>query len=202
MRSAVQLAITLRELAEELRPISYRLPVDAPVVRPFEPHDPYGPGHRGVDLDARAGMPVRAAERGRVGHAGQVAGVVWVSVDHEDGIRTSYGPLTALHVAAGDDVARGDVLGLVAPSHHGDPDIDRGLHLGARRDGAYLDPMRLPGIVTPPADARRRRRLVGGRPRRHPLRPVGRRVGPGECSRPRARPRYPRAKPCLPTRTT
>ncbi len=149
VRSAVQLAITLRELAEELRPISYRLPVDAPVVRPFEPHDPYGPGHRGVDLDARAGMPVRAAERGRVGHAGQVAGVVWVSVDHEYGIRTSYGPLTALHVAAGDDVARGDVLGLVAPSHHGDPDIDRGLHLGARRDGAYLDPMWLPGIVTP-----------------------------------------------------
>jgi hypothetical protein len=149
VRSALQVAVALHELAEELRPISYRLPVDAPVVRPFEEHDLYGPGHRGVDLDAPPGMPVRAAERGRVRHAGQVAGVVWVSIDHEDGVRTSYGPLTALRVAAGDDVARGDILGLVAASHHGDADVDRGLHLGARRDGVHLDPMRLPGIGAP-----------------------------------------------------
>jgi len=149
VRSALQLAIALRELTEELRPVSYRLPVDAPVVRPFEAPDPYGPGHRGVDLDAPPGTPVRAAERGRVRHAGQVAGVVWVSVDHEDGVRTTYGPLTALRVAAGDDVARGDVLGQLGTGDHGNPDLDRGLHLGARRGDEYLDPMRLPGIGVP-----------------------------------------------------
>lgn len=147
MRSALQVAIALRELAEELRPVSYRLPVDGSIVRPFEAPDPYGPGHRGVDLDARPGTTVRAAERGRVRHAGPVAGVVWVSIDHDDGVRTSYGPLSAVRVTAGEDVARGDVLGLVAAGGHGDEDRDRGLHLGARRDGAYLDPMRLPGIA-------------------------------------------------------
>jgi len=147
---AVRFAIALRELAEELRPFSYRPPVDARVVRLFDPPaDTYGPGHRGVDLDAAPGVPVRAAERGRVGHAGQVAGVVWVAIDHEDGIRTTYGPLTALAVRAGDAVERGAMLGHLADADHGQPDVDRGLHFGARRDGVYLDPMRLPGIGSP-----------------------------------------------------
>jgi hypothetical protein len=146
---AVRTVIALRELADELRPPSYRLPVEGAVIRPFEPpSSQYGPGHRGVDLEAAAGTLVRAAERGRVRHAGQVAGVVWVSIDHEDGVRTSYGPLAALRVAAGDDVERGQIIGSVAPGDHGQPDIDRGLHLGARRDGIYIDPMRLPGIGT------------------------------------------------------
>jgi hypothetical protein len=150
LQGAVRTAIALRDLAEELRPISFRPPVDGPVVRPFSPPEgAYGPGHRGVDLDAPPGVPVRAAERGRVVHAGQVAGVVWVSVDHEEGIRTSYGPLVALAVSAGDDVGRGAVLGSLADADHGQPGIDRGLHFGARRDGDYVDPMRLPGIGLP-----------------------------------------------------
>ena len=148
--SVIRAALALRELADELRPPSYRLPVDAPVVRPFEPPaGPYGPGHRGVDLDATPGTPIRAAERGRVHHAGKVAGVVWVSIDHEDGVRTSYGPLAGLRVGRGDDVDRGQVLGVVADGHHGDPDVDRGLHLGARRGGEYFDPLSLPGIGAP-----------------------------------------------------
>jgi hypothetical protein len=140
-------AAELADLADELRPSSYRLPVDAPVVRPFAaPSGPYAAGHRGIDLGAAPGTPVRAAERGRVAHAGQVAGVVWISIDHPDGVRTSYGPVAALQVAAGDEVARGDVLGRVAATDHGDPAVDVGLHLGARRDGMYIDPMSLPGI--------------------------------------------------------
>lgn len=149
VRSALQIAAALRELAEELRPVSYRLPVDAPVVRPFEAPDPYGPGHRGVDLDAAPGTVVRAAERGRVRHAARVAGIVWVSIDHEDGVRTSYGPLDAVRVTAGDEIARGAILGHVAGGDHGDAERDGGLHLGAQRDGEYLDPMRLPGIGVP-----------------------------------------------------
>jgi len=150
VRSAVRVAIALRELADELRPPRYRLPVDAPVVRPFEaPSDAYGPGHRGVDLDAPHGTPVRAAERGRVVHAGRVAGVLWVSIEHKDGVRTSYGPLARPRVRVGDDVERGDVLGRVAEGDHGAPLLDRGLHLGARRGDEYLDPMTLPGLGLP-----------------------------------------------------
>ncbi len=148
--STIRIAIALRELAEELRPISYRLPVDAPVVRPFEPPSTdYGPGHRGVDLGAAPGVSVRAAERGVVRHAGAVAGVVWVSIDHEDGVRTSYGPLMALRVRAGDDVGRGEVIGVLSSGDHGQPDVDLGLHLGARRGDTYVDPMLLPGMSGP-----------------------------------------------------
>jgi murein DD-endopeptidase MepM/ murein hydrolase activator NlpD len=150
--SSVRVALALRELADELRPVSYRPPVDGAVVRPFEPPSTdYGPGHRGVDLDAVPGAAVRAAERGRVHHAGSVAGIVWVSIEHRDGILTSYGPLTALQVGAGDEVERGQVIGLLASGGHGQPDVDHGLHLGARRDGVYIDPMLLPGLSGPRA---------------------------------------------------
>lgn len=150
VRTAVRVAATLRELADELRPPSYRLPVDGRVLRPFDaPEDPYAAGHRGVDLDAAPGAPVRAAERGSVLHAGDVAGVTWVTVAHEGDVRTSYGPLTALRVRVGDEVERGDVVGHVAGGDHGDPIHDSGLHLGARRGDAYVDPMRLPGIGRP-----------------------------------------------------
>lgn len=145
--SALRVALALRELADELRPLRYRLPVDAPVVRPYvEPSHAFGPGHRGIDLDAAPGSAVRAAERGRIHHAGQVAGIVWVSIQHEDGTLTSYGPLTGLQVRQGDDVARGALLGVVADGHHGDPEIDRGLHFGARRGGVPIDPVGLPGL--------------------------------------------------------
>lgn len=149
-QSALSTMVTLAELAEELRPPSYRLPVDGPVVRPFEPPTTaYGPGHRGVDLEASPGTAVRAAEHGLVHHAGQVAGVAWVSIDHRDGVRTSYGPLTGLQVRAGDQVERTALLGILAAGDHGDVARDSGLHFGARRDGAYVDPMGLPGIGRP-----------------------------------------------------
>lgn len=145
--SALRTAIALRELAEALRPIAYRTPVDGRVVRPFEPPTTaFGPGHRGVDLDAEPGAPVRAAERGHVRHAGAVANVVWVSIDHDDGVRTSYGPLAELRVRVGDEVDRGDVIGVLAAGDHGGAGEDRGLHFGARRGGVYVDPMLLPGI--------------------------------------------------------
>ncbi len=142
----------LTGLVDSMLPVRYARPVAGAVLRAFEPpaHD-YGPGHRGVDLAADVGAPVRAAARGTVRHAGAVVGVVWVSIDHPDGVTTSYGPLTALQVARGDDVARGDLLGVVAAGGHGDPLRDRGLHFGARRGDGYIDPLTLPGLREPRA---------------------------------------------------
>lgn len=130
--------------------VSYRLPLAGGVLRRFEPTaGPYGPGHRGVDLEATAGTVVGAAADGVVAFAGSVAGVRWVSVDHADGIRTSYGPMAGIAVAAGDAVVRGQRLGRLAAGGHGDRGQDRGLHFGARRDGVYVDPLLLPGIRLP-----------------------------------------------------
>ncbi|HEX2029388.1 MAG TPA: peptidoglycan DD-metalloendopeptidase family protein, partial [Nitriliruptorales bacterium] len=104
------------------------------------PPEPWGAGHRGVDLAARRGEPVSAAADGVVAFAARVAGPAWVSVDHPDGVRTAYGPLTAVAVTAGSRVARGARLGTVASGHDPRRDV---LHWSARRGGVYLDPLAL-----------------------------------------------------------
>jgi hypothetical protein len=125
---------------------AYRWPVDGAVVRGFDaPPDPWAAGHRGVDLAAGAGEPVRAMAAGRVTFAGAVAGSSWVTVLHDDGIRTSYGPVTDVAVRVGERVAGGAVVATAAGGAHG---VGTGLlHVGARRGDVYIDPA---GLVAPP----------------------------------------------------
>ena len=64
------------------------------VVRAFDAPSPnWQPGHRGVDLVARAGQPVYAAGAGTVVFAGDLAGRPLVSIAHPGGLRTTYEPL-------------------------------------------------------------------------------------------------------------
>ncbi|WP_172191116.1 M23 family metallopeptidase [Actinomyces faecalis] len=130
--------------------VRYRWPTGAraPVLRPFDPPAVrWGPGHRGVDLALTAGSPVLAAGEGTVAFAGTVAGRAVVSVDHADGIRTTYEPVDPV-VSAGDHVRAGDCLGHLAPGHR-DDGADA-LHWGARtsRD-VYVSPLRLvqPAVI-------------------------------------------------------
>lgn len=114
------------------------------VVRGFDPpDDPWGAGHRGVDLLGRPGQPVRAALAGRVSWAGVLAGRGVVVVDHGT-TRTTYEPVEA-GVSAGDSVAAGDRLGrLEAVGSHCPPRAC--LHWGWIEGAAtYLDPLRLLG---------------------------------------------------------
>src|SRR5688572_29932357 len=70
-------------------------PVDGGVVQAFRaPATRYGAGHRGVDLRARPGTPVRAALGGTVTSAGMVAGTPWVTLNHGGGLSTTYGALS------------------------------------------------------------------------------------------------------------
>jgi murein DD-endopeptidase MepM/ murein hydrolase activator NlpD len=121
---------------------TYAWPVEGPVIRPFEPPEsPYGAGHRGIDVAVPAGTVVRAAADGVVAFAGTVAGGRYVSIDHPDGVRSTYSWLSAISVRAGDPVRRGDP---VAASGLGHPGVDPAhLHFGARYAGTYLDPMLL-----------------------------------------------------------
>lgn len=116
--------------------------VPAPtVLAPFRaPEHVFGPGHRGVDLAGVPGQPVMAARGGIVVFAGQVAGRSVVSIDHDDGLRTTYEPLSPL-VRAGAVVHAGDVAGLLEPGHPDCP-APACLHWGVRRDRTeYLDPL-------------------------------------------------------------
>jgi murein DD-endopeptidase MepM/ murein hydrolase activator NlpD len=111
------------------------------VVTPFRPPDhPYGAGHRGVDLAGVAGRAVLAARGGVVVFAGPVAGRDVVSVQHPDGLRTTYEPLVPT-VAVGAVVQAGGMLGRLQPGHAGCP-VAACLHWGVLRDRAeYLDPL-------------------------------------------------------------
>jgi len=118
------------------------LPGELAVARPFEaPAHAYGPGHRGADLGGAAGTPVLAAGDGVVVFAGMVAGRPVVSIDHADGLRTTYEPVEPV-VGAGQQVARGSPVGTLVAGHAGCP-VEACLHWGLRRGGDYLDPLLL-----------------------------------------------------------
>jgi len=124
-------------------PFTWPLAAPHPVVRPFQaPATPYGPGHRGVDLSGASGAPVTAAGDGVVVFAGPLAGRGVVSIDHGDGMRTTYEPVTVA-VTAGRQVTAGTVIGTLAPGHPGCAEAC--LHWGARRGTEYVDPL---GLLT------------------------------------------------------
>jgi murein DD-endopeptidase MepM/ murein hydrolase activator NlpD len=115
------------------------------VVRAFDPPAaPWLPGHRGVDLAAAPEAVVHAAGAGRVVFAAVLAGRGVVSVQHADGLRTTYEPVTP-SVAAGDSVRVGSPLGVLEPGHPSCP-VSACLHWGLRRGDIYLDPLALLGL--------------------------------------------------------
>jgi murein DD-endopeptidase MepM/ murein hydrolase activator NlpD len=121
---------------------SYAWPVRGPIPRGFEPPDtPYGSGHRGVDIGAAMGTTVVAAQAGTVAFAGLVAGGLFISIEHSDGVRTTYSWLSEVSVRQGATVERGEPIGRSGAGHPGQGSSH--LHLGARVGSVYIDPMLL-----------------------------------------------------------
>jgi murein DD-endopeptidase MepM/ murein hydrolase activator NlpD len=73
--------------------------------------------HRGVDIEADLGTPVRAAQGGVVSLSGWSydADPAWVAkriiIDHGQGLKTGYWHLDELLVSAGDYVYKGQIIG-------------------------------------------------------------------------------------------
>lgn len=109
-----------------------------PLLRSFEaPASAYSAGHRGIDLVAVAGMPVRSPADGVVSFVGVVVDRPVLSIQHGDDLLSSLEPVTAT-VAVGDRVTAGQVVGEVAVGAHCSA---RCVHLGVRRHGQYISPM-------------------------------------------------------------
>ena len=116
-------------------------PVTGPVIRGFDPpDDPYGAGHRGIDIAAPVGTPVLAAQAGTVTFAGKVGGQLFVTVDHGGGLVSTYSWVSALRVRKNDVIARGQTIALSGTGHpaSGEPPH---LHVGLRLNGQYVDPL-------------------------------------------------------------
>ncbi len=117
----------------------YLRPVKGPIIRHFEPPPtPFSAGHRGIDMAVPLGTDVLASNDGVVTFAGPVAGELFVSIDHADGIRTTYSFLSVVSVTRGAAISRGQRLGLSGPGHSGSTQPH--LHFGARIGDTYIDP--------------------------------------------------------------
>ena len=104
--------------------------------------------HRGVDIAADIGTPVRPMLNGRVRFAGTMSGygqVIWV--DHGEDVLTVYAHLSAIAVEAGQEVSSGTVIGRTGQS--GDTSGPH-LHLEVWRWGREVDPVQMLG--GPPGD--------------------------------------------------
>lgn len=98
-------------------------PVMGPITSSFgQREDPVlgngeGEFHKGLDISAVDGTPVRATGDGLVKSAGMVSGYGReVVLDHGHGVETCYGHMSGFAVIAGQTVVRGQVIGYVGHS--------------------------------------------------------------------------------------
>ena len=111
-------SLTIPASASEVT--SFVPPVNGVVSQRFQaPQVDWGPGHRGIDFAAEAGTAVRAAGPGTVVFAGEVAGFPAVTIDHGNGLETTYSILSRISVAEGDRVEAGRWIGEVGEAHPG-----------------------------------------------------------------------------------
>ncbi|MFJ5955699.1 M23 family metallopeptidase [Paenarthrobacter sp. NPDC092416] len=123
------------------------------VLRAFDPPEkPWLSGHRGVDLQtAPDGGMVTAPADGVVTFAGVVVDRPVITIDHGEGLRSSFEPVSS-DLQEGDHVVRGQLVGSIESGHCGEAAC---VHWGVRRGDDYINPLGFledlrPSILLPP----------------------------------------------------
>lgn len=94
--------------------------------------------HRGVDIGAAEGTPVRAVQDGRVVSAGYDGGYgLCVVIEDDNGYQSRYAHCAGVHVSAGQEVERGTQIAAVGSTGSS---TGAHLHLEVLHNGAYLNP--------------------------------------------------------------
>ncbi|MBI3320257.1 MAG: M23 family metallopeptidase [Candidatus Omnitrophica bacterium] len=98
--------------------------------------------HRGIDLEAPVGSPVRAIRSGVVIATGIHRGLGrYLELEHRQGLRSLYGHLETTTVEVGDRVRQGQRIATVGKTGNAKhPVIKPHLHLEILRAGTPLDP--------------------------------------------------------------
>lgn len=95
--------------------------------------------HDGLDLGAKSGTPIKAAEQGIVITAGYLTGYGnTVIILHGDGISTLYGHQSKIAVKKGDKVTRGQTIGYVGSTGYS---TGPHLHFGVMDNGTPVNPI-------------------------------------------------------------
>ena len=94
--------------------------------------------HRGLDIAARQGTPIRPIRPGKVVFSGSRGGLGnAVIIDHGEGIRSVYGHCHELNVRAGDTVGAGTVIATVGSTGRS---TGPHLHLEVHQNGEAVNP--------------------------------------------------------------
>lgn len=114
------------------------------------PPEPWSRGHRGVDLETHDGAPVLAPQDGTVSFVGWVVDRPVITIDHGNGLRSSFEPVTS-ELKKGDSVDMGAELGMVDGSSHCSPGC---VHWGVRQGDEYINPLQFvmdmrPSVLLP-----------------------------------------------------
>ena len=148
--------VSLLIAGHELSYVSWRraaAPVDGPLVIR---KDAKGDGrfqaprsgnrrHRGIDLAAALGSPVRAFRSGRVSHVGTHKGFGrFVELTHSSGVRSLYAHLQDVAVKDHQRIRQGDLIGTVGKTGNArHPSITPHVHFEVLRDGTPVDPAKM-----------------------------------------------------------
>ncbi len=98
-----------------------------------------GEMHKGVDISAPQGTPVKSTADGMVVFAGWNAGYGrCVIIEHGNNYQTLYGHLSRVDAIEGEEIRQGDVLGLVGTSGHSTgPHLHYEVHIGSTPVNPY-----------------------------------------------------------------
>lgn len=133
--------------------VTYTAPVAGEVLRPFSGKqlvydETMGDWrtHNGTDFACTADEAVTAIADGTVTGAEELGlqGLV-ITVDHGNGLVSSYAGLASAGVKKGDTVTRGQTIGTCAGNLVAESAQPAHLHLEVKQDGDYIDPMSLLG---------------------------------------------------------
>lgn len=119
------------------------------VAREFEkPEQKWSPGHRGVDLTVQQSFEVRSPEAGVITFSGTVVDRKVITVEHPDGHKSSFEPVTDA-LPLGTEVQAGQVIAQVDDEvPHCEPAVC--LHWGVRQGpDDYVNPLLFLGLTDP-----------------------------------------------------
>ena len=94
--------------------------------------------HKGIDIPGPVGTPIYATADGMIGRAQWVSGYgKFVEINHGNAVQTRYGHLSAMNVAPGQRIRKGDVLGYMGSTGRS---TGSHLHYEVRIAGEAINP--------------------------------------------------------------
>ncbi|SDZ13165.1 LysM peptidoglycan-binding domain-containing M23 family metallopeptidase [Tindallia californiensis] len=98
-----------------------------------------GRRHTGIDIANSTGTPIKAADAGRVSHAGSRGAYGrLVIIDHENGYQTYYAHMDRISVSSGERVHKDQLIGTVGNTGRS---TGPHLHFEVRKNGTPVNPM-------------------------------------------------------------